>query len=302
MSEWMDVEEVEAFKPILVSWGNRVRNNLYWLKNFAEKAFLKDGSRAMEGDIIPALDATYNLGSSQAHWKYLYVAGSVGEGGIKTSNTSVCNNLNADMVDGRHAGNSANQVAVSNSVLCENLNADLIDGRHAGNSANQVAVSNGNLCENLNADMIDGKHILDLPLPFKASAYNSPTVTWIVPSELYGKVRMAYVGGSVVQATTGDYINLQLHFFNSSTGVLYIYNFRKPTSQIRLHAYNVAFVHDLIWKKYPLITVQYRDTGGAADWYIAMPELSSPPMELERVQILTESGLLQGNLTILAFV
>ncbi|MEM5854396.1 MAG: hypothetical protein QW228_08580 [Candidatus Aenigmatarchaeota archaeon] len=274
MSDWMDIEEVEPFKPILVSWGNRVRNNLYWLKNFAEKAFLVDGTRTMQGDIIPALDATYNLGSSQAQWKYLYVAGSVGEGGIKTSNTATCVNLNADMVDGRHAGNSANQVAVSNGALCENLNADMLDGIHSDN----------------------------LALSFKASAYNSPSVTWVVPGNLYGRIRMVYIGGSVVQNTSANYVNFRLHFHNSNTGITYIYNYRKPTVQIRLHAYSVTFVHDLVWKKYPLIIVMYRDTSGSYEAFIAMPELSSPPMELSKVDIISEDGYLSGNLTILVFV
>ncbi|MFC5703194.1 peptidase G2 autoproteolytic cleavage domain-containing protein [Cohnella faecalis] len=44
--------------------------------------------------------------------------------------TKVVTNLNADMVDGWHIGNSANQVPVSNGVLSTNLNADLLDGQH----------------------------------------------------------------------------------------------------------------------------------------------------------------------------
>ena len=37
----------------------------------------------------------------------------------------------ADTVDGKHAGNSSGQVAVSNSTVCTNLNADMVDGYHA---------------------------------------------------------------------------------------------------------------------------------------------------------------------------
>lgn len=48
--------------------------------------------------------------------------------------------IDADKVDGFHAGNISGQVAVSNNEKCEDLNADLIDGHHAGNKANNVLV------------------------------------------------------------------------------------------------------------------------------------------------------------------
>lgn len=41
--------------------------------------------------------------------------------------------------------------------------ADRVDGYHAGNSSDQVAVSNGALCANLNADKLDGYHYNNLP-------------------------------------------------------------------------------------------------------------------------------------------
>jgi trimeric autotransporter adhesin len=47
-----------------------------------------------------------------------------------SSNTMV-NNLNADMLDGFHAGNASGNVPISNGTLNTNLNADLIDGLHA---------------------------------------------------------------------------------------------------------------------------------------------------------------------------
>jgi len=67
-------------------------------------------------------------------------------------------NLNADLLDSYHAGNSSNQIPVSNGTLCTNLNADRLDGYHAGNSSGQIPVSNGTLCSNLNADLVDGYH------------------------------------------------------------------------------------------------------------------------------------------------
>ncbi|MEM3975128.1 MAG: hypothetical protein QW320_12230 [Ignisphaera sp.] len=51
---------------------------------------------------------------------------------------------------------------VSSTQLCTNLNADLLDGCHAGNSSNQIPVSNGTLCVSLNADMVDGMHASDV--------------------------------------------------------------------------------------------------------------------------------------------
>ena len=48
--------------------------------------------------------------------------------------------IDADKVDGFHAGNEENKVPVSNGNVNQNLNADLIDGHHAGNDANNVLV------------------------------------------------------------------------------------------------------------------------------------------------------------------
>ena len=41
-------------------------------------------------------------------------------------------------------------------TLQSGLNADQVDGYHAGNSSGQVPVSNGTVCTNLNADKVDG--------------------------------------------------------------------------------------------------------------------------------------------------
>jgi outer membrane protein assembly factor BamE (lipoprotein component of BamABCDE complex) len=49
-------------------------------------------------------------------------------------------------------------IAVSPQGAGSNLHADLLDGYHAGNSNNQVALSNGTVCTNLNADLLDGYH------------------------------------------------------------------------------------------------------------------------------------------------
>ena len=47
--------------------------------------------------------------------------------------------MNADMVDGYHAGNASGQVAVSNGTVCANLNADLLDGQHGAYYADILA-------------------------------------------------------------------------------------------------------------------------------------------------------------------
>ena len=48
--------------------------------------------------------------------------------------------IDADKVDGYHAGNEENCIPVSNGEKNTNLNADLIDGHNAGNHANEVLI------------------------------------------------------------------------------------------------------------------------------------------------------------------
>ena len=47
------------------------------------------------------------------------------------SPVSPVTNLNADMVDGYHAGNASDNIPVSNGIVNTNLNADMVDGYHA---------------------------------------------------------------------------------------------------------------------------------------------------------------------------
>jgi len=49
-------------------------------------------------------------------------------------------------------------LVVASSTLVNNLNADLLDGNHAGNSAGQIPISNNTLCTGLNSDLLDGNH------------------------------------------------------------------------------------------------------------------------------------------------
>lgn len=50
---------------------------------------------------------------------------------LTVASTTAVTNLNADLLDGYHAGNASGQIPISNSTNCTNLNADYVDGRHA---------------------------------------------------------------------------------------------------------------------------------------------------------------------------
>jgi len=49
-------------------------------------------------------------------------------------------------------------MTVSSTTAVTNLNADMLDGNHAGNATGNIPVSNGTVNTSLNADMVDGKH------------------------------------------------------------------------------------------------------------------------------------------------
>ena len=55
------------------------------------------------------------------------------------------------------------------------LDADLLDGYHAGNATGQVPLSNGTVNTNLNADMIDGVHITAIALLASPALTGIPT-------------------------------------------------------------------------------------------------------------------------------
>jgi hypothetical protein len=103
-------------------------------------------------ELTPTAYALYGVDADKVDG---YHAGN-SSGQVAVSNGTKCTNLHADKVDGYDAGNNAGQVAVSNGTACTNLNADYVDGYHAGNSSGQVALSNGTVCGTLNADKHDG--------------------------------------------------------------------------------------------------------------------------------------------------
>jgi hypothetical protein len=65
-----------------------------------------------------------------------FISGLVtGTSPLSVMSTTINTNLNSDLLDGYHAGNSTGQVPVSNTTLNTDLNADLLDGRHASSAA-----------------------------------------------------------------------------------------------------------------------------------------------------------------------
>lgn len=73
------------------------------------------------------------------------------------------------------------------------LDADLLDGKHAGNASGNVPVSNGTLNINLNADLLDGKHLSEIGGGMKYQIFTS-SGTFIVPSGVT-QVLVTLIGG-----------------------------------------------------------------------------------------------------------
>jgi len=79
--------------------------------------------------VLKAVPSTFKQGifaialSNHASVVSAYIFGSYG-----AASGTMITNLNADMVDGYHVGNSTGQVPVSNGTVCTDLNADKIDG------------------------------------------------------------------------------------------------------------------------------------------------------------------------------
>jgi hypothetical protein len=128
--------------------------------------------------------------------------------------------IDADKVDGFHAGNEVNQVGVSNGDKCENLNADKIDGYHAGNEANEVLVldKNGivpdsNLKPYANkehthplTDILTSESIHSFDNMHVESGFNEGTTSYVYPPDGYSmadllafipSIRTIYFSGEV---------------------------------------------------------------------------------------------------------
>lgn len=111
--------------------------------------------------------------------------------------------LDADMVDGYHAGNANGNIPVSNGTVNTNLNADKLDGYDAGNASGNVPVSNGTVSTNLNADMVDGKHAPNGAIVGTTDAQTLSNKTMAAPvltGPVENKVAMA---ANAIDLTTG---------------------------------------------------------------------------------------------------
>jgi hypothetical protein len=86
----------------------------------------------------------------------------------------------ADKVDlDAHLADNAKHVT-KDGVLQTGLNADQVDGYHAGNSSGQIPISNGTVCTNLNADKVDSEDAATLKI--NARTYNSKLVVEVSSS------------------------------------------------------------------------------------------------------------------------
>jgi len=75
-------------------------------------------------------------------------------------------------------------------------NSDMVDGYHAGNASNMVAVSNGTLCSGLNADQLDGNHSSAF-----ATSSHTHTVSGDASGTVTGTITVGGLQGRTVNAT-----------------------------------------------------------------------------------------------------
>ena len=85
---------------------------------------------------------------------------------------------NADNLSSHMADNTKH--VSKDGTLQSGLNADQVDGYHAGNSSGQIPISNGTVCTNLNADKVDSEDAATLKI--NARTYNSKLVVEVSSS------------------------------------------------------------------------------------------------------------------------
>lgn len=107
--------------------------------------------------------------------------------------------IDADKVDGFHAGNNENNIPVSNKNKNTDLNADMVDGYHAGNNANELLVlDNQGLVPEENllpyakkehshsiSEIITNESIHTFDNMQILSGYNIGTTTYVYPPDGY---------------------------------------------------------------------------------------------------------------------
>lgn len=151
--------------------------------------------------------------------------------------------IDADKIDGFHAGNEENCIPVSNGETNINLNADLIDGYHAGNGSNEVLIldENGIVPEtNLKpyadkehshqiTDIITNESIHSFDNMQILSGYNVGTNTYIYPPDGYSmKDLLAFIPSARVIHFSGDV---------DGNDSLYCY-WAKEETRIKITCYN----------------------------------------------------------------
>ncbi|MCX8037077.1 MAG: hypothetical protein N3D11_08550 [Candidatus Sumerlaeia bacterium] len=94
---------------------------------------------------------------------------------FNVNSTFVVTNLNADLLDGRHAGHATGNIPYSDGVLNVDLNADQLDGRHAGHGSGSIPYNDGVVNTMLNADMVDGQHAADFASSSHSHLHSSLT-------------------------------------------------------------------------------------------------------------------------------
>lgn len=175
------VDVIDAQFTVVMDFGSVFDGNALWLEIGVRPGNQSDPNiytiLSPRQEVTPAPYAFYAQSAEDANTVDGYHAGNA-SGQVAVSNTTLCTNLNADLLDGYHAG-SFTQIsqdygrsgvsatlyegttALSSKYLgisATAANSDMVDGYHAGNSSGQVSVSNATLCTNLNADMLDGQH------------------------------------------------------------------------------------------------------------------------------------------------
>jgi len=104
----------------------------------ASSTIYNDGSNVGIGTSSPLQKLGVSGGSIRTTGQLISTL-ATGTPPMTVSSTTAVTNLNADMLDGNHAGNATGNIPVSNGTVNTNLNADMVDGIHAGSLEKTVA-------------------------------------------------------------------------------------------------------------------------------------------------------------------
>jgi hypothetical protein len=124
-----------------------------------------------------------------------------------------------------YAGGNTTQYKVwhaGNDGSGSGLDADLLDGKHAGNADGNIPINNGTLNTNLNADLLDGKHASDfLQVSNIYYVETSSGQSYTIPN---GTIIAYFCGGENLDITLpspsnyiGKFLYVLLEFVNPSS-------------------------------------------------------------------------------------